>query len=105
MKRSNGMIRYGFAVALAGVLLAAPILSFGQTLRLPAHEKVTLKNGLTVLLLEKRGVPIISVVAIVKSGAASDPARQCVNCRCANTRQIHRKTYFPRPCYQACRKC
>ena len=74
MKRAKGMIRTGLALALAGACLAAPGLSCGQTLRLPAHEKVTLKNGLTMLLLEKRGVPIISVVAIVKSGAASDPA-------------------------------
>jgi zinc protease len=45
-----------------------------QTLHLPAHEKVVLKNGLTVLLLEKHGVPMVNLYAIVKTGSASDPA-------------------------------
>ena len=47
-----------------------------QTLRLPPHERIVLKNGLTVLLLEKHGVPLINVFAIVKTGAAADPAGQ-----------------------------
>ncbi len=42
-------------------------------LRLPPHETVVLKNGLTILLLEKRGVPIVSFVALVRSGSAADP--------------------------------
>src|SRR5580658_7276556 len=45
-----------------------------QSLRLPPHEKFVLKNGLTVLLLQKRGVPLINVFAVVKTGAAADPA-------------------------------
>lgn len=44
-----------------------------QTLKMPAHEKVVLKNGLTVLLLEKHGVPMINLYAIVKTGSAGDP--------------------------------
>ncbi len=47
-----------------------------QSIHLPPHEKVVLKNGLTVLLLEKHGVPMVSFHAIVKTGAASDPAGQ-----------------------------
>ena len=46
----------------------------GQTLHMPPHEKYVLKNGLTVLLLEKHGVPLINVYALVKTGAAADPA-------------------------------
>ena len=45
-----------------------------QTLHIPPHEKYVLKNGLTVLLLEKHGVPLINVFAIVKTGSAADPA-------------------------------
>lgn len=45
-----------------------------QTLKLPPHEKVVLKNGMTILLMEKRGVPIVSVTAIVKAGSVADPA-------------------------------
>jgi zinc protease len=45
-----------------------------QSIHLPPHEKVVLKNGLTVLLIEKHGVPMINFAAIVKTGAAADPA-------------------------------
>jgi predicted Zn-dependent peptidase len=45
-------------------------------LRLPPHEKVVLKNGVTVLLLEKHGVPLINISAIVKTGSAADPQGQ-----------------------------
>src|SRR5258708_8469632 len=44
-----------------------------QGLQMPAHEKVVLKNGLTVLLLEKRSVPMVSVAGIVKAGGLCDP--------------------------------
>lgn len=73
MKNSKPIARYALVLALAAALLAAPAISSGQTLRLPPHEKVILKNGLTLLLLEKHGVPIISLAGIVKSGAAADP--------------------------------
>src|SRR5262245_23664519 len=48
----------------------------GQTLKIPPHEKITLKNGMAILLMEKRGVPMISFAAIVKGGAIADPAGQ-----------------------------
>ena len=41
-----------------------------QTLHMPPHEKYVLKNGLTVLLLEKHGVPMINVFALLKTGSA-----------------------------------
>src|ERR1700684_3986973 len=47
-----------------------------QGLRMPPHEKVVLKNGLTVLLLEKHGVPLIDISTIVKAGAVADPGGQ-----------------------------
>ena len=58
-------------VALVALLYSGT--ACGQTLKLPAHEKVVLKNGLTVLLLEKHGVPMVNLYAIVKTGAAADP--------------------------------
>ncbi len=45
-----------------------------QGIHLPPHEKIVLKNGMTVLLIEKRGVPIVSFSAIVKAGTTADPA-------------------------------
>jgi zinc protease len=62
-----------FLVAAAIVVMAG-MAAPAQTLHLPPHEKVVLKNGLTVLLLEKRGVPLVNISAIVKAGAAADPA-------------------------------
>ncbi len=47
-----------------------------QTLHMPPHEKYVLKNGLTVLLLEKHGVPMINVFALLKTGSAADPTGQ-----------------------------
>ena len=43
---------------------------------MPPHEKVVLKNGLTVLLLQKHGVPLVNISTIVKAGAVADPAGQ-----------------------------
>jgi zinc protease len=62
------------ATVVAGLLVAA--ISSAQTIKIPPHEKIVLKNGLTVLLMEKHGVPIVSFAALVKSGAAADPAGQ-----------------------------
>jgi zinc protease len=57
-------------------VLAFSAASSAQTLRLPPHEKIVLKNGLTVLLLEKHGVPLVNISAIVKAGATADPRGQ-----------------------------
>ena len=62
------------ALAIAGLFLTSSVAA--QTLRMPPHEKYVLKNGLTVLLLEKHGVPMINVFALVKTGSAADPAGQ-----------------------------
>jgi predicted Zn-dependent peptidase len=39
---------------------------------LPAYEKITLKNGLTVYLMEHHGVPLIYVSALFPAGARRD---------------------------------
>jgi zinc protease len=63
---------------LGALLVALSVTAIGsaQTLKLPPHEKVVLKNGLTLLVMEKHGVPIVSFSAIVKTGSAADPAGQ-----------------------------
>ena len=60
---------------IVALLVIAP-LAPAQSIHLPPHEKVVLKNGLTVLLLQKKGVPLVAFSALVKSGAAADPAGQ-----------------------------
>jgi predicted Zn-dependent peptidase len=54
--------------------LAVPAGVFAQSIHLPPHEKVVFKNGLTVLLLEKHGVPLVNLTALIKTGSAADPA-------------------------------
>jgi zinc protease len=63
---------------LAAFLLLLPFTTTAsaQKLQIPPHEKVVLKNGLTVLLLEKHGVPIVDVSVLIKGGAVADPAGQ-----------------------------
>src|SRR5271169_5986184 len=68
-------ITFRLLVIVGFVLVVCPVAP-AQSLHLPPHEKVVLKNGLTVLLMEKRGVPLISMFALVKTGAAADPAGQ-----------------------------
>jgi zinc protease len=60
-------------VAATVVAVFIGVAAPAQTLRLPPHEKIVLKNGLTVLLLEKHSVPLFNIFAIVKTGAAADP--------------------------------
>ena len=62
----------GFAL-LAMLTLGASAGAWAQSIHLPPHEKVVLKNGLTVLLLEKHGVPIVSFAAVIKTGSVADP--------------------------------
>ena len=51
------------AMPARALLLMAIVASSaaGQTLHIPPHKKYVLKNGLTVLLLEKHGVPMINL--------------------------------------------
>src|SRR6266699_508957 len=63
-------------LGLSVLAVFASSASPAQSIRIPPHEKIVFKNGLTVLLLEKHGVPIVSFDAIVKAGAAADPAGQ-----------------------------
>src|SRR4051812_35247760 len=52
---------------------AAPAPAQSSGLKLPAYKKVTLKNGVTLLLLEQHKLPIISFSYIVRAGSTSDP--------------------------------
>ena len=66
---------YGFLLA-AMTALGTASSAMPQSIHLPRHEKVVFKNGLTVLLLEKHGVPIVDFAVLVKTGSAADPAGQ-----------------------------
>jgi zinc protease len=42
--------------------------------QMPAPQRTVLKNGLTVLILERRAVPLVQMQLLVRSGSVSDPA-------------------------------
>jgi predicted Zn-dependent peptidase len=59
--------------ASAAALSTAPAMA--AEFRLPAFDTVKLPNGLTVYLMERHEVPLISVRAVVKAGAVNDAAQ------------------------------
>jgi len=63
------------SICIIALFVGAPPAP-AQAIHIPPHEKIVLKNGLTVLLLQKKGVPLVAFSALVKSGAAADPAGQ-----------------------------
>ena len=70
----RGLRRIPRLLLAAVMVVLACTVSLAQKLHLPPHQRVVLKNGLTLLLLEKRGVPLVNLSTIVKAGAAADPA-------------------------------
>ncbi|OHE78539.1 MAG: hypothetical protein A2107_09695 [Verrucomicrobia bacterium GWF2_62_7] len=54
--------------------VTAPLLAQPSQLALPPFKKTVLKNGLTLLLMEQREVPIVSITAMIKAGSVADPA-------------------------------
>lgn len=57
---------------VAGALAASTLAAGAAEFRLPEFDTVTLQNGLTVYLMERHDVPLISVRAVVKAGAVHD---------------------------------
>ncbi|MGZ5190864.1 MAG: M16 family metallopeptidase, partial [Flavisolibacter sp.] len=53
-------------------LICAFAVSAQNSFKLPAYEKFTLKNGLTIYLMEQKEVPMINVSAIFPAGAIYD---------------------------------
>ncbi len=62
----------GLASVAAASPVAAPASAGG--FRLPAPSRTVLKNGLTVLVMERRTIPLVQFRLLVKTGAISDPA-------------------------------
>ncbi len=64
--------------ALLMVLVALPAApqtgSQTGTLKLPPYRKTKLPNGLTLLLMEKHELPLVSFQLVLKTGSTADPA-------------------------------
>ena len=63
------------AAGVARTIAAQAIVTPPPTpYQLPAYKRVVFPNGLTVLLLEKHGLPFVSAQLTLRSGSAADPA-------------------------------
>jgi predicted Zn-dependent peptidase len=60
--------------ALLWLMLAGLALPLAAQVKLPPYSRQTLPNGLVVVLMPKRDVPLTSVEVVVRGGAESDPA-------------------------------
>jgi predicted Zn-dependent peptidase len=60
-------------LAMLALPMAAQTVSQSGTMKLPPFRKTKLPNGLTVLLMEKHNVPLVSFHMIVKTGSTADP--------------------------------
>lgn len=61
---------FNYSLVIASLLVSA--VATGTEFKLPAYEKFTLANGLSVYLMEQHEVPLIDVLVMVKSGAVQD---------------------------------
>jgi predicted Zn-dependent peptidase len=63
---------------MAVIMVAGAITMPAQTagLKLPPHTRVTLPNGMTLLLMERHELPLVSLHVIVRAGSVADPAGQ-----------------------------
>lgn len=62
-------------LAASSCLLAAPPPAPATTgFHVPAPARTVLRNGLTVLVLERRTIPLVQFRIMVKAGSTSDPA-------------------------------
>ncbi|HKD44136.1 MAG TPA: pitrilysin family protein [Candidatus Angelobacter sp.] len=61
-------------ILLLALATSAMAQGAAPSLKLPPYKKVKLKNGMTLLLVERHTVPLIGFQAIVKTGAVADAA-------------------------------
>lgn len=59
----------GAVVAASPVSTPAPAVG----VKVPAHERIRLPNGITVVLMPQREVPLTAFVALLRGGAQADP--------------------------------
>ena len=64
----------GACLLLAAAPAPAPAAGVATGFRVPAPVRTVLKNGLTVLVLERHSIPLVQLRLMVKSGSVADPA-------------------------------
>src|SRR5262245_7785914 len=77
LSRTEKMLKRGLIFSLA-LALVFSMPGAGKAddgaLKLPPYKKVKLKNGMTLLLMEQREIPLISFNFTLKTGSTADPA-------------------------------
>lgn len=68
------MIRRTLFAAVAALSIAIPAAAQSASMKLPAYETVKLGNGMKVMLMQKRDVPMIAFHARIAGGGITDPA-------------------------------
>jgi zinc protease len=63
-----------FLTMMLGVTLAVSAADAPVGVKVPAHERFVLPNGLTLLLVPRKDVPMIAFSGFVRGGALADPA-------------------------------
>lgn len=61
-----------FRLVLLAAITSFNVKALSAEFSLPTYQKVSLKNGLTIYLMEQHEVPLIDVVMVVKAGATVD---------------------------------
>ena len=64
-----------------------------QEFKLPAYEKFTLKNGMTIYLMEQHEVPLVYISTLIKAGAISDGEKSGLASLTANALLYDTKSY------------
>lgn len=80
-------------ISLGIIAVFALASAKAQSYKLPAYEKFTLGNGLTVYLMEQHEVPIINVSAIMPAGAIYDKEKSGLASLTASGLQYGTKSY------------
>ena len=93
-KEMKTAIKYIYT-ALAMMLISSAAFSQIKTadFKVPAYEKFTLSNGLTVYLMEQHEVPVISVSVIIPAGAIYDGSKSGLASLTASGLQYGTKNY------------
>jgi predicted Zn-dependent peptidase len=68
------MNRNSMLATVVALAIAIPAAAQTESMKLPQYEKLKLGNGVQLLLMEKRDVPMIAFHARIAGGAITDPA-------------------------------
>jgi predicted Zn-dependent peptidase len=71
--RTNRLLP-AFALAILTLIVTASAAAQTGSLKLPPYKKAHLKNGMTLLLMERHTVPLVDFDVVVRAGAAADTA-------------------------------